>query len=217
MSGRVDELIDALAADVPPVRPLGRPLRRALTTLAMILLLGATAVYFRGDMHQLLSRYAGREALMAVEMAAMLATGLLAITGAFFLSIPGGSKAWLLAPLPPFLVWLLLSGIGCFAEWARTGTPGATLGHSADCLLFIVAVSLMLGAPLVWRLSRAAPIEPFPVAVLGGLGAAALAALLLQFFHPVAVTLMDLAMHLVAVLLVVAATGLMNRRVLRPA
>lgn len=217
MNERLDELIDSLAASAPPVRPLGNPLRRALTTFGAAMLLGGLAVYFRGDTHQLLARYPGREALMAIEVAAMLATGVLAIIGAFFLSIPGRSRRWLLAPLPSFLLWLLLSGGGCYGDWMRTGTAGAGMAHSADCLLFIIAVSLMLGAPLIWRLSRAAPIEPLPVALLGGLGSAALAALLLQFFHPFAVTFMDLAVHLIAILLVMAATALMNRIVLAPA
>jgi uncharacterized membrane protein len=55
------------------------------------------------------------------------------------------------------------------------------------------------------------------VALLGGLGTAAMAAFLLQFFHPFAITFIDLAVHLVAILLVVAATGLLNRRALAPA
>jgi hypothetical protein len=86
-----------------------------------------------------------------------------------------------------------------------------------DCLIFILATSVVLGAPLLWRLSRASPIEPLPVAVLGGLGTAALAAFLLQFFHPFAVTFIDLAVHLSAIGLVVGATAFLNRRMLSPA
>jgi hypothetical protein len=74
-----------------------------------------------------------------------------------------------------------------------------------------------LGAPLLWRLSRASPIEPLPVALLGGLGAAALAAFLLQFFHPFAVTFIDLAVHLVSIGLVVGVAALLRRRTLSPA
>jgi hypothetical protein len=99
----------------------------------------------------------------------------------------------------------------------RSGSSGWEIGHSVDCLLFIIANSLLLGAPLIWRLSRARPIEPLPVALLGGLGTAALAAFLLQFFHPFAVTFIDLAVHVVAILLVVSAAALINRRALAPA
>ncbi len=212
-----DELIEALAAEARPVRPLAAPMKRALATLAAAAVAGGLAILVLGDAGQLLTRYAGREALMALEMAAMLTTGLLAVVGAFFVSVPGGSKRWLLAPLPPFLAWVLLSGLGCYSELVRSGSSGWEIGHSVDCLLFIIANSLLLGAPLIWRLSRARPIEPLPVALLGGLGTAALAAFLLQFFHPFAVTFIDLAVHLAAILLVVSAAALTNRRALAPA
>jgi len=39
----------------------------------------------------------------------------------------------------------------------------------------------------------------------------------LQFFHPFAVTFIDLAVHLFAILIVVGAVGLLNRRALDPA
>jgi hypothetical protein len=213
----VDELIDRLAADAKPVRPLASPLKRALKTLALLALGGGIAVLARGDAERLLARYAGREGIMALELAAMLATGVLAVTAAFFVSFPGRSRRWLLAPIPPFLLWLFLSGLGCYGDWVRNGPTGLELGHSLDCLLFILATSIFLAPLLIWRLSRAAPIDPLPVALLGGLGIAALAAFLLNFFHETDVTVIDLAVHLVAILLVVAATGLLNRRTLAPA
>ncbi len=212
-----DDLIEVLAADARPVRPLASPLRRALVALGIAAVLGGLAIYFLGDVGQLRARYTGREMLMAVEMAAMLATGVLAVTGAFFVSIPGRSRRWLLAPVPTFIVWLLLSGLGCYRDLVRNGPSGLELGHSLECLIFILVTSVLLGAPLIWLLSRARPINPLPVALLGGLGTAAIAAFLLQFFHPVTVTFVDLAFHLVAILLVVAAAGLLNRRALRPA
>jgi hypothetical protein len=77
------------------------------------------------------------------------------------------------------------------------------LGESSDCFVFIVGLGLPLSAALLWALRRARPIAPVPVAVLGGLGAASLAAFLLQFFHPFEISFMDLALHAFAVALVV--------------
>jgi hypothetical protein len=85
-----------------------------------------------------------------------------------------------------------------------------------DCLLFIVATSALIGAPLVWRLSRAHPLDPLPVAALAGLGSAAAGAFLLQFFHPFTVTALDFAVHVLAVLLVVAVFARANRKILAP-
>lgn len=213
----IDSLIDQLAADSRPVRPLRAPIIRALMILAVIALVAGLAITLAGDIEALRRRYAGREGFLALEMTAMLATGVLATVGAFSLSIPGGSKKWIAAPIPFLSLWLLLSGLGCYDDFVRRGGPGWELGDSVHCLLFIVASSTALAPLLIWRLARARPIDPLPVALLGGLGIAAISAFMLQFFHPFAVTFVDLAMHMVAILIVVGAIGLINRRALAPA
>ena len=214
---RADSLIDRLAAEVRPVRPLRAPALRALMALATIVVAASIAVAVLGDASELRDRYAGREALLALEMAAMLATAVLAIVAAFFVSIPGRSKRWIAAPIPFFAVWLLVSGLGCYGDFVRRGGVEWELGESLHCLSFILATSAVLAPLLVWRLARAKPIDPLPVALLGGLGVAASSAFVLQFFHPFTVTFIDLAVHLVAILVVVGTMGLLNRRTLAPA
>lgn len=213
-AARTDALIAALAAEARPIAPLAPPLRRALTILGVIAFVGLIAIIWRGDWSALAARYAGREDIMMLENAAMLATGALAVIGAFFLSIPGTSRRWMLAPVLPFIAWVTLSGAGCYDHFLRNSASGWGLRHSVDCLLFILGVSLVLAVPLIWRLSRASPIDPLPVAVLGGLGTASLAALLLQFFHPFAVTFLDLGVHLLAVASVVAVMAAIRHRAL---
>ena len=218
MSERATEaLVDALAAQARPVAPLPPPGRRAALILVPILLAGAGLVLVAGDVRGLLARYAGREPLMAVEMAAMLATALVAVVAAFAASVPGRSRLWRLAPLPPLLVWLGASGLGCLGDLSRLGARGWTVGHGGDCLIFILAASVPIGGLMLWRLSRARPIDPLPVALLGGLGAAALAAFLLQFFHPFGLTVIDLGVHFGAVGLVIGLAALSRRRMLAPA
>ena len=214
---RVDALIDTLAADARPVKPLRPPVFRAAGWLALVALVAGIAVYFLADVGPMLARYDGRTEMLALEMIAMLATGLVAVAGAFLVAIPGRSKRWLLAPIAPFAAWLLLSGAGCYRDLMRSGSSTLEVGDSFHCLIFILGVSLPLGATLVWLLARARPIDPLPVALLGGLGTAALAAFLLQFFHPFAVTFVDLAVHLLAIAVVVGATALLNWRTLSPA
>ena len=211
-----DRLVAALAGQARPVEPLAPPLRRAALTLAPVALTGAVLVLMFGDVRGMIARYSGREALMFVEMGAMLATALLAVTGAFILSVPGRSRLWLVAPLPTMLVWFTTSGVGCYRDLAHFGPDGWHL-DGADCLVFILAAGVPIGGLMLWRLSRARPIDPFPVALLGGLGAAALAAFLLQFFHPFGLTVVDLGLHFAAVLIVVALAALSRRRTLTPA
>ena len=154
---------------------------------------------------------------MVAETTAMLATGIIAVCGAFALSVPGGSRFWLGAAGAALLAWLLLSGAGCWDLIASQSAGTWRLNGHPDCFYFIVAAGAAVGLPLLWLLSRARPIDPAPVALLGGLGAAALAAFLLQFFHPFQVTFIDLAFHLLAVTIVIGGAALVRRRALRPA
>jgi len=206
-------LIGALADRAAPVHPLARPGWRAMLAIALLTGAGGFAIMAFGDRAQLLARYAGRDDVMMVEMAAMALTTVLAIAGAFAMSVPGGSRRWLLAPLPSALLWFAIAGVGCIGV---APTSGYDPGHSMDCWLFISLASLLIGGPLVWRLSRAHPLDPLPVAVLAGLGSAAAGAFLLQFFHPFAVTAVDFAVHVLTVLLVVAIFARANRKILAP-
>lgn len=213
-----DSLIERLAEAAPAVRPLRPPLLRAAWIGAALLLGGGALILWFGDVRQLAARYERRELLMALELAAMTMTGLIAIAAAFSVAVPAGSsRRWLLAPLPPALLWLALATMTCWADLQRHGTGQWELAHSIDCLLFIAGVGSVIGLPLFWRLSRARPLDPMPVAVLGGLGAALLAATALHFFHPFTVTFLDLAVHLAAILIVIASAALLRRPALRPA
>ena len=217
MSGRATEdVIEALAAEATPVRPLAPPLARAGRLLLVLGLLSAVTIAVLGDLDGMMARYSGRETMMMAETGAMLATAILAFCGAFALSVPGGSRAWLAAPLPTFLLWIGLSGAGCYDLMLRRGLGGWGTVGDGTCFFFLMAASVGVGVPVLWLLSRARPIEPLAVATLGGLGVAATAAVLLQFFHPFAVTVIDLVFHLLAVLIVVTAAALLRRLALRP-
>jgi hypothetical protein len=201
---RTNELIEALARDALPVRRLGPPLRRALAWLATVFLLAVLVISVEGAWSPMVQRLA--DARFALEMAATLLTGLAAVIAAFYLSVPGRSAFWAALPVPAFLLWVGSSGYECYRNWFVYGPDESlTLGRSSDCFVFIVLVSVPLGAALYLSLRRAMPLSPLPVLFLGGLGVAALAATLLQFFHPFDVTVMDLAAHFAAISIVIGA------------
>lgn len=206
------QIIDRLASEARPVKPLAPPLWRALWLIGFVGVSGSIAVLAAGDVPGMIRRYAGQEMLMVAEMAAMAMTAMVAIVAGFMLSVPGRSRAWMFAPVPSLLLWFVLSGVGCLFAPATQDVD-----HQTDCLLFIFASSLIIGAPMLWRLSRAHPIDPLPVALLAGLGAAASSAFLLQFFHPFSLTPLDLAVHLGTVLLVLAVSAIVRRPLLAPA
>jgi hypothetical protein len=199
---RTEQLIERLAAEVRPVHRLRPPLYRGgLWLLAVAVLTGGAIAAF-ADWYVFAER--ARDPRLVVEMVGTLAAGIAAIVAAFELSLPDRSRRWLLLPLPPLMLWLASSGYGCYRQWLIVGPSGWELGESAHCLRFILGVSLPLGVSLLITLRRAMPLSPLPVGAAGGLGVGALAAFSLQFFHPFDVTVTDLAVHAVAVAIVVS-------------
>ncbi|HEY3730331.1 MAG TPA: NrsF family protein [Steroidobacteraceae bacterium] len=208
---QTDKLIESLAQQLTPVRPLRAPLLRALLWLGVVAAVGAALIAYRTGLHILLPRIA--QPRVAVQCAATALTAITAIVAAFELSVPGRDARWAWAPVPPFLVWLAASGLGCLQNGLSLHQPGGMAGESPGCFGFITAVSVPLALGLFWMLRRARPIAPLPVATLGTLGVAATAAFVLEFFHPFDVTVIDLAFHMAAVALVVI-IGISIRRVL---
>jgi len=204
-----ERLIDRLVAEAAPVRRLRPPVLRALLWLCVVAALGAAAVLLFADLAVFAHRAA--DAKLRLELVGTLLTGVAAVVAAFELSLPDRRSGWALLPVPPLLLWVASSGYACYRHWVIVGSGGWELGESAHCFRFILLVSLPLGVSLWLLLRRARPLAPARVATVGGLGVAALAAFLLQFFHPFDVTVMDLAIHAVAVGIVVGVASLGSR------
>jgi hypothetical protein len=208
MARDTELLIERLAADVRPVRPLRPPGVRAGLWLLVVGAVVAAAIAVFSDLDLFWRRM--QDPKLIVELMATLLTGIAAVVAAFHLSLPDRSSAWAWLPLPFLALWLVTSGYSCYRIWLVAGPDGWTLGESAHCFRFILAVGLPLGASLSILLRHAFPMRPVRVAAVGGLGVAAIAAFTLQFFHPFDVTFMDLGVHLIAIGLVVAVMSLME-------
>ena len=208
MRDTTEDLIAQLSANAEPVKRLRHPLVRAALWLCAATLGAALVVYALADMPTFMAR--ARDPRQMIELAATLATGLLAVLAAFELSLPDRSRAWAWLPAPALAIWLATTGVGCANAWFAG--VRADMNESAECFLILTAASLPLGMALSWMLLRAKPLAPAPVAAMGGLGVAAIAAFLLQFFHPFDVTVLDFAVHAVAVGLVVAISAVSSRK-----
>lgn len=209
MAEATDRLIERLAADAAPVRPLRPPSLRAALWLLPVAASAALGILAFSDLQLFAAR--ARDPKLAVELAATLLTGVAAVVAAFHLSLPDRSRLWALLPLPMLALWIASSGYSCYRHWIAVGPEGWEIGESAHCFVFILSAGLPLGVSLLLPLRRARPLSPLPVAALGGLGVAGIAAFLLQFFHPFDVTFMDLGVHLFAVALVVGAMSLLGK------
>ncbi|HTZ80445.1 MAG TPA: NrsF family protein [Stellaceae bacterium] len=209
MSGATEQLIDRLVAEARPVRRLRPPLLRALLWLLAVAALSAIGILLFSDLAVFARRAADPK--LRLELVGTALTGIAAVVAAFQLSLPDRASAWALLPLPPLLLWIASSGYSCYRHWIVYGPDGWEIGESADCFRFILALSVPLGVSLWILLRRARPLAPIRVAAVGGLGVAAIAAFLLQFFHPFDVTFMDLAIHAVAVGIVVGMASIGGR------
>jgi hypothetical protein len=194
---QTDNLIESLAADLKPVRRLYAPTWRALGWLAVISAIGVLIIWRFANMSVFMHRV--QTPRIALESVGSALTSIAAVMAAFQLSIPGRSRHWGWLPLAPLLVWLGASGMGCLANGLTLTAAQKTTGESAHCFMFIAGFSVPLAAALFWMLRRAHTLTPIPVAVFGTLGVAAMAATLLQFFHPFDITVIDLGFHAAAV------------------
>jgi len=205
----VDRLIAELTADARPVKRLRRPSIRAFEWLIVVGAIALAAIVVFADLRVFVQR--ASDTRCAIELVATLVTGIFGVIAAFQLSMPDRPRAWMWLPVPPFMVWIAFSGLQCYRDWIVNGPRGWEIGESADCFRFILLTSIPVGIALLVALRRALPLDPIRVAVIGGLGVAALSAFVLQFFHPFDVTVMDLATHLAAVALVIGGAALAER------
>lgn len=209
MSKTTDDLIAELAAAAAPIKRLAPPMLRALSWLLVVAVIAGAAILKLSNLHAFVAR--ASDPRLAVELFATLATGLAGVIAAFHLSVPGRARAWALLPAPFAALWIGLSGLGCWKYWAEQTATGWRLGESASCFIFLLGVGIPLAGLLLFSLRKAHPLQPRLVASVGAVGVAALAAFILQFFHPFDVTALDFGTHLAALAMVIAAANLSGR------
>lgn len=200
MAEDTNSLIERLARGAQPVTPLAPPLVRAGVFVAVVVAVMAGLVAFGGHPAETLSHLFGMP--FAAELAGAAFAGVAAIIAAVMMSIPGRSAAWIYLPVPGVLLWLAGGGVGCYREMAA-GFEVSSLFASRDCFWFIVSAGVPVAGAAYVLLRRAVPIHLAPVTALAGLGAALLAAALLQFMHAHGTNPIDFATHVVAVATVV--------------
>lgn len=205
-------LIDSLGAGLVPVRRLLPPWLRTAGWLLVVAAL-AVGLLLHFGAGPVLQRWAATPDLAWAGIGAAI-TAVSAAWAAFTLGVPGRSAAWAWLPLPGALVWIGASGLGCLRVWVAPGTEIAGPHQSADCLLFIIGLSIPLSALLVVLLRRACPLRPVLSAVLVGLASAAASASLLEIGHPFDSAATDLLTHALAVAVVVAVNAAMGGRLL---
>lgn len=204
-------LINALAANVTPVRRLRPPLTRAMLWLlfaGVVLALLAIGHGVRPDLAQRLE-----QPVFIVGLSASLLTGILATIAAFMASLPDRSRRWLLLPAPALVAWVSTIGYGCLIDWVSIGPDGISFGETVRCFATLVLTSLPLAFVLLAMLRHAALLRPMTVAVTASLAVAAITATALSLFHQLDATVMILIWNLGVAALFMALGGVFGWRI----
>lgn len=203
------ELIDALVESAAPVRRLRPPLVRAALWLLFagsVLALIGIAHGIRPDIYEQL-----RHLSFVLGMFGALATGVLAAVASFRISLPDGSRIWLLLPLPTVALWISTIGYGCFTDWITMDANGVHLGEAVSCFATLLLTSVPLSITMLVTLRYAALLRPLEVSIVGGLSVAAFTAFALSLFHDLDATIMILMWNLGSAALISALAGFFGR------
>jgi hypothetical protein len=206
---KTPDLIDTLVDCAAPVRRLRPPLVRAgLWLLFAALVLGIIAIAngVRPDFSERL-----RQPVFVISMFAALATGILATIAAFRVSLPDGSRSWLLLPLPALAVWVSTIGYGCFTDWVSIGPNGVRMGEAVRCFATLLLTSVPLSIAMLVMLRYAALLHPTAVSVMGGLAVAAMTSFALSLIHDLDATVMILVWNLGAAALIAGLSSVFGR------
>lgn len=205
-----EALIGQLAGELQPVRRLPGPWQRAglwLVPVVWTIVLIASLTDLRGFIHRTMS---APDMWLAFIGAAI--TAVLAAVAAFATSIPGRSAYWGLLPLPSLALWVGASLAGIFRRMPLPGAMQMAPMEVATCMWIIGLVAVPMAVLFMVMLMRACPLRPGLTASLGGLASAGAAATVLSQVHPYDAGALDLAAHLVAIVLVVGGARLLGVR-----
>lgn len=191
---RTPDLIDALVEGAAPVRRLRPPLVRA----ALWLLFAALILGLIGIAHGVRPDFLAcvRQPRFVIGMLGALGTGVLAAVASFRVSLPDGSRRWLLLPMPALALWLTTIGYGCLTDWVSIGPDGVHLGEAVRCFATLLLTSVPLAIAMLAMLRYAALLRAMEVSAMGGLAVAALTSFALSLFHNLDATVMILVWNL---------------------
>ncbi len=204
-----DRMIERLAREAAPVKPLASPWVRAGVFLTIVFVAMGTLATLGGHVAATVAAFAS--APFAAELVGAFVAGAGAVIAAVMLSIPGRSPNWFYLPLPGLALWLIGGGLECYRQVAELGYQRASVFDSKDCFFFILSAGLPTAAAAYFLLRRSLSVDVVRVLALAGLGAALLAATLLQFVHAHGTNPVDFATHVVAVVLIALAAMASSR------
>lgn len=211
---RTEDLIQQLAAEAAPVRPLRPVAVRAAGWLACAALSLAVVMLLMGVRREL-GDTADRVAF-SIEAALLLLTAISAVFGALLVSIPG-------AGMPKRVRWIPVTlGIACvvvaageLVYAAMTGAPAGQLTFAWHCVYKTTSVAIVPGILLFVMVRRAAPLHGGWAGTLAVLATAAIGVLGANIICPNDRPLHMLLWHVLPLMLFAGMGAALGRWLLR--
>lgn len=209
---RHQSLIQALAADLKPVRPALPPLLMTTIFAAGAVLVGGAVTMLTRFPHLVTGPARGWAVWLPVLAAAL--TALCGVFAAFQTGLPDRSRLWALLPVPAAALWLAAEIYHCLSIGSGVPLWGGDLAESLKCVRCILLASAPLAALAVAMLRGLNPLQPGLASLLAGVAAASAGAAILAVSHPHDPAALDFALHGAAVAAVVLLTLALGRRAL---
>lgn len=207
----LEELIDALATNVKPVRRARPPLQRCALWLLLAVFVVAMLGISHGVRPDLVERL--QDPIFVLRFAGAITTAMLASMATFLISMPDRSTRWLLLPVPALVLWLSTIGYGCLTDWVRLAPNGIHFGQAAECLATLVLVSTPLSLAKYLMVRHVGPLRPKAVTLVGALSIAAATAAALTLFHPLDATALILFWNLGVAILFLLVGGVFAKSI----
>jgi hypothetical protein len=202
-------LIRGLARDLEPVRRLISPGRQLILWLACL-----AGIYALVELTCVptptVQRLAASLDNCAGPVSSMI-TALLGAAAALVLSRPDRSPSWVLLPAPAAALWIACGAISCFKQEAVTGHDLELWGSPHACVFIILGAAIPLSVLLMTLLRCGYSLRPDSTSVLCGLASAAAAATISNVVHPHDVDAFDLALHGLAIGVIVVSNRMLGR------
>ncbi|MDE2576745.1 MAG: DUF1109 domain-containing protein [Rhodospirillales bacterium] len=208
---KTEQLVEHLAAEVTPVRRIARPAARLTAWLAISVPAAALVAWGFGLRPDLAARLA--EPAFLLEVGAAVLTALVGAYAALCAGLPDqpGWKLWL--PLAPMALWLGVLSRQCVDIAVRMGWDGLRVSSDAMCLPAIAMGGLVPVIAILALLRRGGHFRIMHACLCGALGAAALGAAALRFYHTEDAAIMVIVWQLGSVALFSLVAGAIGRRV----
>ena len=202
---RTEDLIQRLALDATPVRPLRPVAIRVAGWLALAALSLAVVLTLMGVRRELGDTADRLD--FTLEAALLLLTATSAVVGALLVSVPGAAMTRRVRWVPVLLAAAcVVLAAGELAYAAMSGAPSGRLTFAWHCVYKTTSVAVIPGIALFVMLRRAAPLQPGWAGMLAVLATAAIGVLGANIICPTDRPLHMLVWH-VAPLMLFAGLG----------